>query len=556
MNVFEYYWHRTSCLASDVKTGVSEFCHWTTDKALSNETIIFQATQFIEGFKTVATFPFTSAKMIFDKPSRTLAAHVLQYNVLYYMVPVVAYNGFLREHVKTLLANTCGDYIFYMDLLANAVFTRALINAYAVNIFNNMNASSIALPNTPSSITLSCSCKESRHMKGALMSPVYYLSKVAVLTPLEHMPYIGPVIRYTLKPLAWGEALNEVNLSSLCHDHRAEYFATHNPAHYGMGMAVLASTQIASTAMTYYTGASGFFIQDAIFNALYPFVIFHVHNQQFGNVFIADTPKDIFRPLRHQVEQSLLFDKDYMATLKQTDNSLLEQLLLITRKLKLRDALIYRSLGQTPEQLVTFPPLRMLLNNNQFAIQEKLDAIKMVTDHPNVIGNFLFLYQWLPLLPAKEHTRIMVDIMTDNMDITTTLLAHAQRLVRHAESYNENAELPAQVRFYSREGPNSMKIEEYIAEPAHTNNLEEEYIDKPDHTNSSTNSEIETLSARIEKIQLEPIADDWEFVSAPSSPSILHARQASTSSSPVAMSMQQLNFINDYDPIRKRKRIN
>lgn len=361
MNMLEYYWHRAACLATDIKTGISQFCHWTANKALANETVNFQATQFIEGIKTVATFPFTSAKMMFSKPSRTLATHVLEYNVLYYLLPVIGYHGFLREHIKILLDNTCGDYIFYVDVLANVVFTRSLINAYTVNIFNNINASSIALPYSPSSVTLSCSCKESQHIKAAIMSPVYYLTKMAVFAPLEYLPYVGPMVSYTLKPLAWGEALNEVNLSSLCHDHRVRYFATHNAAHYGMGIAVLASTQAASTILTYYTGASGFFVQDAIFNALYPFMIFHVHNQCFENTFLEDNPKDIFKPLRYQVAQGLNLGKTFIATLPKTKNNLLEKLLWLIRQSRLRPIVFYPSLGQTPKELVTFPPFQWFI---------------------------------------------------------------------------------------------------------------------------------------------------------------------------------------------------
>lgn len=502
MNVFQYYWHRTACFVTDVKVGISQLCHWTASKVLSNETVNFQASQFIEGLKTVTTFPFTTAKMIFDPPSRRLAAHVLEYNFLYYILPVLGYHGFLREHMKTLLSNTCGDYIFYVDILANAVFTRSLINAYAINIFNNMNASSIELPYSPASVTLNCSCKESQHIKAAIMSPIYYLTKMAIFAPLEYVPYVGTTIRYTLKPLAWGEALNEVNLSSLCHDHRAAYFATHNAAHYGMGIAVLASTQFASSIVTYYTGVSGFFIQDAIFNALYPFMIFHVHNQCFENIFLEDTPKDIFKLLRHKVEQGLTIGKAFITTLPKSDNNLVESLLVLTQKLKLRQTLLYPSLGKTPKQLVTFPPLHMLLRNNRQAILEKLETVEMVTTYPDLVKNFLFLYQWFPLLPPKEHARIIVGIMADNMEITTRLLAHAKCLIAHVESHDVQPDEAVRVRRYIREEPRNMMIESYMA-PGCTHAV-------------SQDSEDDELIATFHPVSVSSSDDDnWELIPSP-----------------------------------------
>ncbi len=466
MNLLQYYWHRTANIAIDVSEGISRFCHWSVNTALSNETVNFHAMQFIEGVKTISTFPLTASKMIFHKPSRKLAAHILEYNLLYYVLPVVSYHGFLRYQIENILESTCGDYIFYVDLFASAVFTRALINAYAVNIFNNINAGSTTLPQAPTGIELSCSCKESQHLKAQIMSPIYYLTKMAVFTPLECIPYVGPVIRYTLKPLAWGEALNEGNISGLCHDHRIEYCATRNAGHYGMGMAVVASTAVANAIVTYYTGVSGFFMQDAIFNTLYPFMIFHSHNLQFETNLISDeTPKDISKPIRWIVNQGQELGKSYIASLKPNDNNLLGKISDITQKLRLRNIALYPSFGKTPKELVKFPPLNMLLRKNHQAISNKLDTIQFVTEHPDLVANFLFFYQWLPLLPPKNHTRVIVSIMTNNIETTMALVENAKRLIKHAISDDLNADRPARVKCYTHKPAEQRVIEDYLEPP-------------------------------------------------------------------------------------------
>lgn len=467
MNLLQYYWHRTANIAIDVSEGISRFCHWSFNTALSNETVNFHAMQFIEGVKTISTFPLTASKMIFHKPSRKLAAHILEYNLLYYVLPVVSYHGFLRYQIESILESTCGDYIFYVDLLASAVFTRALINAYAVNIFNNINAGSTTLPQAPTGIELSCSCKESLHLKAQIMSPIYYLTKMAIFTPLEYIPYVGSIISYTLKPLAWGEALNEGNISGLCHDHQAEYCATHNAGHYGMGMVVVASTGIANAIVTHYTGVSGFFIQDAIFNTLYPFMIFHSHNLQFEtNLISDDNPKDISKPIRWIVNQGQELGKSYIASLKLHDSNLLGKISNFTRKLRLRNIALYPSFGQTPKELMTFPPLNMLLQNNHQAIRNKLDTVQFVTEHPDLVGNFLFFYQWLPLLPPKNHARVIVSIMTNNIETTKAIVENAKCLVEHAISYQPDADRPARVKHYTHKPTEQSFIENYLA-PAH-----------------------------------------------------------------------------------------
>jgi len=550
MNLLQYYWHRTVNMAIDAKEGVSKLCHWSVNTALSNDTVNFHAMQFIEGIKTVSTFPLTASKMLFHQPSRQLAAHILEYNLLYYVLPVISYHVFLRYQIEALLESTCGDYIFYVDLLANAVFTRALINAYAANIFNNINSGSTILPQAPTGIALSCPCKESLHLKAQIMSPVYYLTKMAIFTPLEYVPYVGPVIRYTLKPLAYGEALNEGNISGLCHDHRIEYNATHNAGHYGMGVAVVASTTAANAIVTYYTGVSGFFIQDAVFNMLYPFMIFHSHNLQFETHLISDNaPKDISKPIRWIVHQGQELGKSYIASLKPNDNSLLARVSLVAQKLRLRNLTLYPSFGKNPKELATFPPLKMLIKNNHETINNKLDTIQFVTQHPDLVENFLFFYQWLPLLPPKNHARVIVSIMTNNLETTKTLVENAKKLIKHAMLHNPDITESARIKHYTRTPPAQRLIENY-QEPAHTPpKTTEEIIDEfYDIIPNKIEDNVDTIKANNLDSDKEEIdwEEEFEFIEPSTLPMPAYEQQIRQRPTPNIISTLPVTIVDDY----------
>ena len=45
--------------------------------------------QFVEGFKSIATFPFTIAKMPFTENGRQLIKETTKYNFIYYCLPAI-----------------------------------------------------------------------------------------------------------------------------------------------------------------------------------------------------------------------------------------------------------------------------------------------------------------------------------------------------------------------------------------------------------------------------------------------------------------------------------
>lgn len=415
------------------------------DRLLVNETTQFHATQFIEGFKMVVNFPFSMLKTPLYEQPRTLMAHVGQYNGLYYLLPVVSYQAFIRQFIVKALGEPYSNYMIGVDLLVDALFFRALTNAYVSNIFNNINAASISMTSVDIDANKpKCLCRESLHVRGAVMSPVYYLGKVATSLVLGRLPKVGFIFDYTLKPLAWGESLAEVNLSGLCNDHRISYFSTHNTSNYGIGMAVLATVKTTTGVIYYFTGIHGFFLEDAIFNFLFPFMINHMRNTEASRELQEETSIDLFYPVRETINHSLARIAGVIIPrlmLAEKDNQVAQYLKSVVTSKPLeacQAVLFYRHIRTNPEEIIKFSPLNFLLKMNFVAIEQKLNTIELVITYPQTVKGALSIYGLLPFVPPKEHTAFVVDLLTKDVEQTKELVKYFRNLLHRAMRYKPN----------------------------------------------------------------------------------------------------------------------
>lgn len=418
----------------------------TFGSIMSSEATQFHVTQFVEGFKTVINFPFTMLKMPFSTHPRRLAGHIVRYNFLYYALPVLGYYGYARQLLENTLAGTGGNHILAADLLMNAVFLRAAANAYLTNVFNNINASSIHLEDTAASTlhhpeTEHCSCKESLHLRGKLMSPLYYIGKILTPEVLGSTPMVGFLVKLILKPLAYGECLAEVKLDQLCNNHRNDFFSKHTTATLGMGVAAVLSTQFASVLAYYLTGVSSPWLKDALFNLLFPFILFHVHNTALSQEIKAGKDFDVFFATREMINATIKRLSEIIIPLLNTpqqENTLLEKLktMLYSNPGILERIVLNNKLFHHPESLVEFGPLNLLLEVNQQDIIDSLNKVDMVTDNPNLVKGALSIYASLPFVPPKEVTRFIVDLLTKDPGITKKVTAEVRRLLQHAQQFD------------------------------------------------------------------------------------------------------------------------
>lgn len=419
--------------------------HKATD-LLFNETTRDATSRFAAGFRTVINFPFTVVKMPFRANSRELMGHVIQYNALYYLTPVIIYHAYLRDVLISMLDDSSGNASLIVDMVANAVFLRALTNAYAANVFNNVNATSSQVNPLAQQDLIQCDCPDSRHIRRALISPAYYLGKVLTPTILGQIPKFGFIFNVTLKPLAWGECLAESQMPDLCHDHAIEFLAQHNLTNYGLGIGVLASTKIASKIVSHFTGVSGFFVEDAVFNLLFPLITYHVyvtrhHKQRLIIDKIRERgvdntdPIDIFYPVRDMIDNGIKrFSGQLIERLMTADQkgNLLPYLQSLTQSkttLFLERLFFYQHLRTDPKRLIKYPPLNLLIRLNKDATKSKLQLLQSVAHHPDLVLSLLDVYHTLPMLPPKAHLRQIVALIKQYPQETIEYTTYLQQLI-------------------------------------------------------------------------------------------------------------------------------
>lgn len=400
--------------------------------------IQFHGEQFTEGLQGVGTFPFRLLKMPFRQQTATFGYHVLKYNVVYYLAPTIGYYCFLRQALKDAFEEDNAIPIELLDVIISMAFARAALNNYITSVFINANASSLKIAEKEHEKRHACDCPEGKRIEASLLSPLDNLLKKAGPIAAYHIPYIGPLIYYTLEPLAIGEELATlIHLSEACREHRKTYLAQHNSYHLGLGAAILFYVNACSYTLYYITGGYHPFISDALFQSIYPLIIFHYNNTAISpDVKPSDTPFNCFKYIWEASEDLVKTAPDYFPA-KTKGGSLLNQLRNVWFSSAMRlikKMMLYPQFRHAPKELVLFEPLQLLIKNNNKLIQDKLDTIRMVRDNPQLIQYALAFYSLLPLVPPKEHTRFVVKILAGNLEYTEYYLRFAKQLIEFANN--------------------------------------------------------------------------------------------------------------------------
>lgn len=406
------------------------------------EPMRFSVFQFIEGFKAVATFPFTALKMPFYSNTQSLIGHTLKYNVLQYTLPLVIYYGVIRRLIEDE-SGEIAPYLVVVDLCANAIFVRAMVNAYAMNVFNNVNATTMRFPGSDEIKNLpSCECPDSKKLRATFMSPVYYAGKMIVPSLLSKIPIYGPIFEYTLKPLAIGENLAEVNLSELCTEDRVAYFSTHNMSSYGMGIGAMIALKTTTGIIYYFTGINGFFLEDGILCTLMPFMLFHMNTSRFPDEIRRGAAFETFYPIRKMVNAGVARASQSIIPRMQIadeNGNVLEYLNRVWKSRPIRftrDWVLDPKLHRDFQTLAELGPINLLVKENYRVIQEKLRLIDLVLQYPGTVENGLWLYNFLPFVPPKDHVAFIVSVLTKNTALTAKYLAFARRWLGYVREYD------------------------------------------------------------------------------------------------------------------------
>lgn len=425
-----------------IKDGVNKLLSPIT-QILTSDTTAYASGQFLEGFKAIITFPITMLKMPFNKDSRKLAVDTLKYNFLYYMFPIVAYYGYARAPIQSALEATVGDYIYVADVAMSVALFRSATNAYFYNVFTNINASMIEInPNTnaPDTECTDLQCEGSKHIRGSLMSPFYYIGKTLSSTVLSRVPVVGWFFTLWMKPLALGEGLVEYKITDKCNDHRQLYFAQNNMSSFGMGIAALVSIQGVVLLTTYYTGVSGLWLEDAVFNLMFPFMIFHLHNQPMPHQIKPGMHIDFFYPVRASINKSFEYAGNQIIPRimnAEQDGNVLEYLNKVWSSLPFkftRNVILYPSVNNGLNSMVESGPINHLLLMKKKDLREYVSYVKFAVDNSTAINIFLNACKWVPYVAPKDHIAFIMKVLTSDKQQTRNLLSGLSRLIDHAEN--------------------------------------------------------------------------------------------------------------------------
>lgn len=288
----------------------------------------------------------------------------------------------------------------------------------------------------------SCECPESKKLRGSLMSPAYYAGKIILPSLLSKIPFYGSIFEYTLKPLAIGENLAEVNLGEMCTEDRVIYFSTHNMSSYGMGVGAMIALKTTTGIIYYFTGVNGFFLEDAILCTLMPFMLFHMNTSRFPDEIRSEAVFETFYPIRKMVDAGVArAAHSIIPRMKVADENgrVLEYLTRIWKSRPVRFTrhwVLDRKLHRDFQTFGELGPINLLIKENYELIQEKLKLIDLVLQYPGTVENGLWLYNLLPFLPPKDHVAIIVSILTKNTAVTRKYLALLREWLDHAHEYD------------------------------------------------------------------------------------------------------------------------
>lgn len=403
----------------------------------------YSSSQLLEGVKTITTLPFTVLQMPFHSASRKLGWHITKYNVAYYLLPILAYYSQFRAPLETVI----GEGVVAADLAVNLLFMRSCVNAYLLNTFNSINASSIKM-NEINEVLPECNCRESLHVKATLMSPAYYLSKIHSLSLFSYLPGIGPLFS-ALKPLAYGESLAESKLGGLCHDHRNEYLAQHTIYSLGLGLGAMACTKLTAYSLSAYTGVTSFWLEDAVFNFLFPLMVFHMSNQAYSPHISSGPNLDVFYYARDFVKRlSEKSAQEIVPRLMQAneDGPILDYLKSVWDSNPLhamRTLLLYPKFQKDLKTFVEMDPVRLLIDENGPLLAEKIALIHQLLDNAPYVRTGIDLYEWLPFVPAMEHKKFIIRLLTQEPEKTRRVIQTVSDLLVHAQDYTLGYEIRA-----------------------------------------------------------------------------------------------------------------
>lgn len=245
------------------------------------------AVQFWEG-GTRPLDPHNVTRLMNSPRSRGVLYQSFNANIIHYLIQAICLewlrativDGYSDENDSYLESSfhSTVSIIVYTSMilmLVHRLFENAIINS-SMNKFvieENPSAAQYHIPTQQTGIVTSTTA--------GLFTNVNTLSRMITINLLmKKIPYITPVI----KAYVYGESVVEVpfNVVGASTEQRAAELAKHKMYSLGMGASLFLTIEGLSFLVSHYVGVEGFFINDALFNFIYPYFV--------GSILLRDRP--------------------------------------------------------------------------------------------------------------------------------------------------------------------------------------------------------------------------------------------------------------------------